>query len=386
MPGRKLPEGEEFEQEKLFYSLAPFEEITSRAKELKFKSTDSYIRRMEANGARRDADAPTLYSRPRTTPRVTTSAAINVIEALIDRRLSSLPQPRVRAPTALRSEADEEVQVLLLSDLHPGLRTPSYNVSIFKDRLDVLRQKTIRLCKMHRKIRPIRKLAIFFLGDLAEGERVGQQVSLEELEITVIHQIFDVCAPALADFLVSMAANYDEVDCYFVYGNHGNLGKMFATTTNLDTIIGKVLEYKLAGHNSIHFNVESERFYQTVDVNNWRFLLFHGDQIPSHLGIPFYGIDRRTLRWSISIKENWDIGCCGHFHSSNYLEPSGIPLFMNGTFVTDDPYALQKMGLGSSCSQWTFFVSQEWGVTASYLIYLAAQPRLNYQIPLGETD
>ena len=96
MAVRKLPEGEEFEKEKLFYTHATFEEISERAKTLKFKSTDAYIRRMEANGARRGVDAPTLYHTPRKMPRVTTSAAIDIIEAIIDSRLSSLPEPKAK--------------------------------------------------------------------------------------------------------------------------------------------------------------------------------------------------------------------------------------------------------------------------------------------------
>lgn len=367
MPARILPEGEDLEKEKAFFATASKEQLIERAHKLGFSGLASYKKSLYEEGAKR----PRVNEiRPPTSRPLRTADALELLETLVNTRLDQLHQPVPATIPPLKSTRKEEVQVLKVSDAHPGLKTATFNAEVFKQRLKVLRDKTIKICQLHRKIRPVKHLVVFFLGDELEGERIGYQLTLDELEATVLDQIFQIAAPAFGQFLTDLSTEYDTIDCYCVPGNHGSQGKFASSTFNLDTIFYLILQYSLAGNKKIRFQVEGQNFYQVVEVNGWNFLLFHGDQIPSHLGLPFYGLDRRVLRWSQSITQKFDYACCGHFHSANYLEPSGIPMLINGTFVSDDPYALKKLGLGSSCAQWTFFVDKDVGITASYLLRL----------------
>ena len=86
--------------------------------------------------------------------------------------------------------------------------------------------------------------------------------------------------------------------------------------------------------------------------------------------MPFYGVDRRTLRLRQNI-EDFDYVCLGHFHSLNFLQPSGMPILMNGTFVSGGQYPLYKMGLSERPQQWVFGVHPVNGIAWMYAINLS---------------
>jgi len=74
--------------------------------------------------------------------------------------------------------------------------------------------------------------------------------------------------------------------------------------------------------------------------------------------LPFYGIDRRSLRWNQSLPP-WDVLVMGHFHSLSYIQPSGIPIMINGTLSSDSRYVAQWVGVKEIAEMWTFFVGEK---------------------------
>jgi predicted phosphodiesterase len=113
----------------------------------------------------------------------------------------------------------------------------------------------------------------------------------------------------------------------------------------------------------------ADDFYAVHKVVNTKFLALHGDKIPMYLSLPFYGIDRRSLKWKQSLPD-WDILVMGHFHSASFLQPSGLPIFINGTVCSDSRYVAQWIGVREIAEQWTMFVGEKYGVTAMHKIDL----------------
>ena len=279
----------------------------------------------------------------------------------------SLPEIEI-TPVPQVSEAEgEECQVLLVSDLQAGQKTPTFNSKTLKQEMVWFTEKSLRLCELHRKMRPITKLHVCLLGDIIENMAIPV-VKFEELEHVVIDQIFEVAVPALNDLLVSHLQLFDEINVYCVRGNHGQLEgrRSLSAKTNWDIFVYKILKAGLANFGKIHFHIEETEFYQVISIYGVKILLVHGDQIPSYLGLPFYGIDRRTLRWNVSIPGGWQYCFMGHFHVCNYIRPSGIPIFVNGTWVSGAAYPLHRLGLRDDPRQFILFMSPKRGVTAIY--------------------
>jgi len=279
------------------------------------------------------------------------------------------PVPEINiTPIPQVSEAEgEECQVLLISDLQAGQKTPTFNSKTLKQEMIWFTEKSLRLCELHRKMRPITRLHVCLLGDIIENMPMPL-VKFEEIEHAVIDQIFEVAAPILNDLLVSHLQLFDEIEVWCIRGNHGQLeGKRsLSAKTNWDTFVYKVLKAGLANFGKIHFHIEETEFYQVANIYGIKVLLVHGDQIPSYLGMPFYGIDRRTLRWNVSIPGGWQYCFMGHFHVCNYIRPSGIPIFINGTWVSGASYPLHRLGLRDDPRQFILFMSPKRGVTAIY--------------------
>ena len=271
----------------------------------------------------------------------------------------------------------EEVHLQPISDCHCGLLTPTYNVVVFKQRLKVLMDTIVNLCQLHRKMRPIKELVVPFLGDIVQGEQYGVQGFVEEYEIGAIEQIYDVLVPEFANFFVNLLQVYPTISVYGVEGNHGNIqrkSQIISKRSNWDIVFYRALKQALAKYSRIQMRTQDigGEWYQVIEVNGWRFLIVHGDMIVSYQGVPFYGIEKRGLRWkqSIGINEPFDYVLSAHLHNPNFLWNAGVNWWINGCFVTDSKFPLTRIGLKDVPIQWSLFVNRKYGVTANYRIKL----------------
>jgi len=278
-----------------------------------------------------------------------------------------LPEIEITPIPQVAEEEGEESQILLISDIQAGQKSPTFNARILKQQMIWFTEKSMKLCELHRKMRPIKKLHVCLLGDIIENMNIPIP-KLEELESVVFDQIFEVAVPALNNLLVSHLQLFDKIEVYCVRGNHGQLEgrRSISAKTNWDSFVYKILAQGLENYKRIQFHIELNEFYQVINIFNTKILLVHGDQIPAYLGVPFYGIDRRSLRWNVSIPGNWQYLFMGHFHICNYIRPSGIPIFMNGTWASGTTYPLHRLGLQDDPRQFILFMSPKRGVTAIY--------------------
>lgn len=215
-----------------------------------------------------------------------TEDVLLLAERLVLEHVQALPAVKPQAIPEYEGKGDEEVQVILLSDLQIGHKTPTTTSRIIRNRARRLTERVIKLAGIQRRAYPIKRLAVFALGDLVQNDRIGRVVSLDELEQVVMDQVFEVAVPTLTEMLLTFQDHYEQVDVYCVPGNHGSLGKFAATRTNWDTISYLSAAGQLTNQPRIDFHIERAHFYQKVKIWKKVFLLVHGDQIPMYMTLP----------------------------------------------------------------------------------------------------
>lgn len=284
------------------------------------------------------------------------------VSANLIRAMSGIPSVEQTEPPVLVSAVgDEEEFVLLLSDLQVGVCSPTFSFSVFHRRMDTLAKSIGSIVSLHRKAHPVKKLNIFMLGDFIQNEMIGRVVDLDHLEGTVAIQLFQHCIPALQIFLRTMLQVFEEVEVWCVRGNHGSLGKFMADSTNFDDVAYYFLKQVFVREHRIQFHIAGQ-FFNMASVMGHKFMLVHGDKIPMHLTLPWYGVTTRAMRWQGSIGE-FEYLCLGHFHVFSVVDWSNMTVFSNGTFLSDDEWTIKTLGLSSSVCQMLLGVHPKRGVS-----------------------
>jgi hypothetical protein len=225
-------------------------------------------------------------------------------------------------------------------------------------------------------MRPIKKLWVPFLGDMTHGEQYGRQGFVEEFEMGAEQQIYELLVPVFSNLFVNALQVYEEIYITGVPGNHGNIqprSQTLSKRSNWDTIFYRALAQSLSNYKRITLTMpEVGDWFLVTEMNGWRFLQAHGDQIISYQGIPFYGLEKRALRWkqSIGVDQPFDYMMTAHVHNPNFLTNAGVPTFVNGCIISDSKFPLNRMGLKDVPQQWSFFINKRFGVTASYRVNL----------------
>lgn len=257
----------------------------------------------------------------------------------------------------------DESAVLVLSDLHFGKKTKTYNMAIAQERFIKLIDNTLAILSERNKISPIKELHLFWTGDIVDGEQIYATHG-SHIDDHVVNQIFkslEIVAPQITRFV---EAGYI-VHNHFVRGNHGRVSKFHHEVTNWDYIYGLTLELMLNNVPNMTFNVTSN-WNQVVNVRGKRILQWHGHQIKMTMNLPWYSLTTRISRWATCDElEDFDISVSGHFHSSSCINWNEKKVFTNGTMVSGDQFALEFIGLASTECQHLFGVNES-GVTWKY--------------------
>lgn len=299
-----------------------------------------------------------------------TADVLAEISRLLPLTVAALPALEIPELDLKQGKGDEEEVVLVISDLQIGHTTPTTDAKIVQARLQRLARRFVKIVGVHRKAYPIKKLHVFLLGDIVHGESVGHTVGLDELEHVLMDQMFKIACPALEKLLVALLPHFpDGIDVWTASGNHGRLDKFHADSTNMDTIVYRFLEARLANQKGIRWHIADQQFYQMVEICNHKFLVFHGDAIPMYLTLPYYGLTTRAMRLQGAVG-NFDYMVTGHFHVASSLCWNAMEIFVNGCFVTDDQWVLKKLGMSSTAKQIAFGVHPNQGVSWRYHIKL----------------
>ena len=262
---------------------------------------------------------------------------------------------------------DPETMVAVISDVHVGKVTKSYNFVVAQERLNNYEAGLLSVLDIQRSWNPVDKLQIFFLGDIIDGEGIypGQAF---EIGADVLDQIFTYALPMFAKFIMNISGNFKSVKIKCVPGNHGRVSKYGSKHTNWDSVFYKALSLMLKNIDNVEFGFpEKTDFYLVADVDGNKFMLSHGAEIKSYYNTPVYQWVRHSERWRSSISRDLNYFIFGHFHTvCKGMEFNGMEILASGTFISDDQFSIQGMALTPSTKQLLFGVNKKHGITWEY--------------------
>jgi hypothetical protein len=336
----------EWEAEVKFYLASTREQRDERAQELGM-NVDSYEKRMRERGIKlseRNSEIPPLDQRP---------------------IIVNLPTVKLREYKGKKTRrGDEEEAILHMSDGHAGKITPSYDPDVYKSRIDTLFDATMTIVTLHRHMYPIKKLRIIKTGDEIQGESPYQGSKVGGVAMGARDQVAKLAFPTNVRLIASLKQEFEEIEIECVPGNHG-WDRLSPETSREDLRLYDLLKAYFENTKGIKINIY-ENFGTIVNVMGFKCFLFHGDGIPCQQGVPFFAIDKKLKAWYMQYGGfNYAFG--GHFHKRHSDEISSrLEYFMCGTLVSDDDWALKKLGISSSPSQNIYGMHPKMGVTWRY--------------------
>jgi hypothetical protein len=234
--------------------------------------------------------------------------------------------------------------ILILGDLHAGRLTSTTNTEVLGRRVEALALRVAEA--VQRQGLTGCKLSVFIVGDLVTGERVGGQVSLEELEHTVLEQCFNIALPYLTRMLTYFTTVFSTVDVYSVAGNHGPVSKpALSTGANWDNVVMLGLQAMMTKFKQVTFDIATVDFYNFATVGGIDWLLVHGDQMRGGNAVGSLG--KVMNDWHRSMTQHFDLMALGHFHEINKVRDA----YMTGCFVTDDEWSREVVKREGDCAQ-----------------------------------
>jgi len=248
---------------------------------------------------------------------------------------------------------------LVVSDLHFGQKrineTDDSAIRFYSKLAKEYIQKLDAIVEANERVH------LFLLGDILEGEGIFPTQAHDALAINQQTELALSFFDDLFDYLGTMSHH---IHVYPIKGNHGRVGKYSAEETNWDTVFYKHLE--LAHTEPAFHNVYND--WHLCVIEDWMFLLMHGDCIPMYFQIPDYGIRTRMMNWVSSIGP-FDAFLLGHFHHLKLMHYNGIYCLLNGCARWND-FSVKKMGMAPSTAQWCFGIGPDSPVTWTHAITL----------------
>ena len=274
--------------------------------------------------------------------------------------------------------SSEEELILNLGDIHAGEVVKSeelnglneYNFEVLTFRLKALADSVINIAKNKLSGYTFRKLHILGLGDWISGTIHEELV--ENADGNVIEWTMNL-AYIVAQMIRELAVEFEEIEFVGVIGNHGRLHKkprFKARHVNWDYVCYQMLSALLAKQKNVKCIIPKS-FWHIHKVNNHNFLLIHGDNINSSLGVPWYGIQRMVanLKELLASKDQYfDYIMLGHFHNYGLLDRVKGELFINGSLIGGNEFSVGKMFTSSEACQHFCGVHPKRGMTFRYKV------------------
>ena len=289
-----------------------------------------------------------------------------VIESEVE-PVVNLPPIKLREYEAAKiKRGDEEEGIWHCSDGHGGKITESFDEGVYKDRMDGIFDAAMTIITLHRNMYPIRKLRILATGDNSQGENPFQGSKVGTIKLGARDQTTKVVFPAWIRLIGSLSQEFEEVEVEGVGGNH-SYSKLAPETSREDYRLYDLLRAYFHGNKRIKINIH-EYFSTIIDIQGFKCFVFHGDGIPCQQGVPFFALDKKLKAWYMQYG-GFQYAFGGHFHKRHSDEISSrLEYFMCSTLVSDDEWALKKLGISSSPSQNIYGMHPRHGVTWRYAL------------------
>ena len=251
------------------------------------------------------------------------------------------PEIKEYIPKAV-GKGDPETQVLVIGDDHAGEKTPSFDKKVYGKRFDVLFQSAMTITELHRNMYPLNDLVVIDVGDNVQGENPYQGSTIGTVECGAVEQIYDLALPTLTSFLFSLKQQFKSIKFYGVRGNHGRYSRVAPQTSNWDLALYKALaKAKLPEGIEIYY---SDEFSKIVEIEGFRFFIFHSDQIRSApFGIPYFALIRAVKDWYVTY---------GGFPYAICFPPDTKVLLSNGEMKAIQMVKTGEQVIGSNNQCW----------------------------------
>lgn len=265
-------------------------------------------------------------------------ARIDMMKDLLKESIKPLPQLNCVFTPTYEAELGSEA-ILLLSDLHIGACIDNfynkYNVEVARKRMKKVVTDTIDTCKRL----GIETLHVLNLGDLVHGQIHTSARLLQEID--VIEQV-TVASEIMAESLNELAASIPNVIYRSCLDNHSrtmpNL-KESIENENFGRIIDWYLQARLENTPIEFANDNLDANIGMIELNNGKKLVFaHGHQDSVNSVIQGYGAATRS---------HIDYVCLGHYHSTKMKTFQNSKVFINGSVMGTDDYAMSHRLFGT---------------------------------------
>lgn len=252
--------------------------------------------------------------------------------------VQKLPKINFSKAEVIESSCSSEA-VLLFSDLHLGVNCKNfyntYNYEVALLRVQKLVADTAEYCKRNN----VQRLHVLNLGDLIHG--LIHTTARIEAERTVGDQVMlaaEIVANMLAQLDVQTGANVYYRSCT---DNHS---RMIASkdqnleSENFSKLIDWYLEARLKGSKIKMINDNIDDSLGKFTLQNGKTIMFaHG-----HLE----NVNKCVDAFAGATKQFIDYVCLSHFHSSKEKSYNGSKVFVNGSIVGTEQYALSRRLFG----------------------------------------
>lgn len=307
-----------------------------------------------------------------------TSTQEAVLEYIRD-HIQALPEVSSPKPRSAKNTGSSEEELILnLGDIHAGEVVSAeemndlneYNFDIATRRLKALADSVIDIAKNKLSGYTFRKLHILGLGDWISGTIHEELV--ETADGNIIEWTMNL-AYVVAQMIRELAVEFEEIEFVGIVGNHGRLHRkprFKARYVNWDFVCYQMLSALLANQKNVKCTIPKS-FWHIHTVNKHNFLLIHGDNINSSLGIPWYGIQKMVanLKELLASKDQYfDYIMLGHFHNYGLLDRVKGELIINGSLIGGNEFSVGKMFTSSEACQHFCGVHPKRGMTFRYKI------------------
>jgi hypothetical protein len=311
-----------------------------------------------------------------------TEAITNALYEAIHDGLTGVELPDFRPPKRDRRSKGEEVAIAVLSDWQLGKKTETYSSEVCRERIQLYCKKVERLVELQRLDHPVKKLALFLVGDMIEGELIfpGQAWHID----SSLYQQLTIDGTEILGGMVDWASQtFEEVEVHAVPGNHGYLGgrsrREMHPESNADRMLYQIVKQitDKAGLENVTWNI-AEDWFTVADLGEGcRFFLLHGEDVRGYAGIPWYGWTRKVMGVGslerIFPEMAYDHMVAGHFHTPVSIYINGRRLWVNASTESHNPYAARQLSAAGQPAQWLLFAKPGKGITAEYLVDLNTQ-------------
>lgn len=269
------------------------------------------------------------------------------IESVI-KKLKIKPKKIVEKKTSSKGKKPMTKEVLL-SDIHFGKKTDSFDLAICKNRLQEVTRVLLEEIKRDSAHYNVEKIIVALLGDIIESATMHNLESAKGCEFgnsrqvyEAIEGIFDLVIKPLAQtqlkiVVKAVTGNHDRTEHDRTYNDPG--------VENVTYTIYKALEKlsKVAGYTNVSYDIPKEP-WAIEDIYGKTALYEHGD---NSKGMERKALENLMTTRAKQLKKPIEWLRVGHFHCKTVYGLFNI--MINGSLPGDDSYSLVKGYASEAC-------------------------------------